>query len=196
MPEIAALIVAGGSGSRIGGGLPKQYRSLAGTPMLRRSVETFLACPAITSVRVVIGADQATAYENALAGLLLSPAVSGGETRQESVRRGLAALADIGPDYVLIHDAARPLVSRALIEAVTTGLTSGAEAVLPLLPIPDSLRRMEGGHVGSSLPREGVCRAWTVRQQRAFASRSGSANAFVQISVQLSDLLRSVRQPP
>src|SRR4051812_44574052 len=71
MSRTAALIVAGGSGSRVGG-LPKQYRPVAGVPMLRRSIETFLACPTITSVQVVIGGDHAASYERATAGLLLS----------------------------------------------------------------------------------------------------------------------------
>jgi 2-C-methyl-D-erythritol 4-phosphate cytidylyltransferase/2-C-methyl-D-erythritol 2,4-cyclodiphosphate synthase len=129
--------------------------------MLRRSVETFLACPTITSVQVVIGDDHATSYEQATTGLLLSDPVIGGGTRQESVRRGLNALSNDPPDFILIHDAARPLVSATLIEAVAAALKSGAEAVLPLLAVPDSLRRMQEGHVGSSLPREGVCRAQT-----------------------------------
>src|SRR3954453_20611217 len=158
MSRTATLIVAGGSGSRVGG-LPKQYRPVAGVPMLRRSIETFLACPTITSVQVVIGGGHAASYEQAIAGLLLSEAVIGGGTRQESVRRGLDALSNDPPDFILIHDAARPLVTATLIETVAAALKSGAEAVLPLLPVPDSLRRMQDGHVGSSLPREGICRA-------------------------------------
>ena len=161
MPRIWGLIVAGGSGSRAGAGLPKQYRPLAGVPMLRRAVDTFLACPSIGSVQVVIGAGHAAAYESAMTGLPLPPAAAGGETRQDSVRRGLAALEARKPAFVLIHDAARPLVSRALIEAVVTALQDGAKAVLPLLPIPDSLRRMDNGQVGLSLPREGVYRVQT-----------------------------------
>jgi 2-C-methyl-D-erythritol 4-phosphate cytidylyltransferase/2-C-methyl-D-erythritol 2,4-cyclodiphosphate synthase len=160
MSRTAALIVAGGSGSRVGG-LPKQYRPVAGVPMLRRSIETFLACPTITSAQVVIGGDHAASYARAIAGLLLSEAVIGGGTRQESVRRGLEALSNDPPDFILIHDAARPLVTATLIETVAAALKSGAEAVLPLLPVPDSLRRMQDGHVGSSLPREGICRAQT-----------------------------------
>jgi 2-C-methyl-D-erythritol 4-phosphate cytidylyltransferase/2-C-methyl-D-erythritol 2,4-cyclodiphosphate synthase len=161
MPRIAGLIVAGGSGSRVGAGLPKQYRPLAGVPMLRRAIDAFLAGLSISSVQVVIGADHTAAYENATAGLALLPVAAGGDTRQESVRRGLSALRALEPDFVLIHDAARPLVSRSLIETVIRGLQNGADAVLPLLPVPDSLRRMDHGQVGSSLPRGGVCRAQT-----------------------------------
>jgi 2-C-methyl-D-erythritol 4-phosphate cytidylyltransferase/2-C-methyl-D-erythritol 2,4-cyclodiphosphate synthase len=188
MSRIAALIVAGGSGSRLGDGLPKQYRPVAGVPMLRRSIETFLACPPITSVQVVIGADHLAAYDQATAGLLLPDAEIGGDTRQESVRTGLEALSDDPPDFILIHDAARPLVSTMLIEAVAAALRNGAQAVLPLLPIPDSLRRMQDGHVASSLPREGVCRAQTP-QGFAFAAirhaheRFAGSNATDDISL-------------
>jgi 2-C-methyl-D-erythritol 4-phosphate cytidylyltransferase/2-C-methyl-D-erythritol 2,4-cyclodiphosphate synthase len=161
MAKTAALIVAGGSGSRAGGGVPKQYRPLDDVPMLRRTVEGFLACPAISAVQVVIGQGHEEVYEKATTGLRLCPAVTGGDTRQESVRRGLAALVGLGPDFVLIHDAARPLVSPALIEAVVAALHYGVEAVLPLLPVPDSLRRIEENSVGSSLPRDGVCRVQT-----------------------------------
>jgi len=177
MSRTAALIVAGGSGSRVGDGLPKQYRPVAGVPMLRRSVETFLACPTIISVQVVIGVDHAASYEQAIAGLLLSDAVIGGDTRQESVRRGLDGLSNDPPDFILIHDAARPLVTATLIETVAAALKSGAEAVLPLLPVPDSLRRMQDGDVGPSLLREGVCRAQTP-QGFAFAAIRGAHERF------------------
>jgi 2-C-methyl-D-erythritol 4-phosphate cytidylyltransferase/2-C-methyl-D-erythritol 2,4-cyclodiphosphate synthase len=188
MSRTAALIVAGGSGSRVGDGLSKQYRPVAGVPMLRRSIETFLACPTVTSVQVVVGANHAAAYNRATAGLLLCDAAVGGDTRQESVRRGLEALSGDSPDFILIHDAARPLVSTMLIEAVAAALSSGAEAVLPLLPVPDSLRCMQDGHVGSSLPREGVCRAQTP-QGFAFAAirdaheRFAGSNATDDISL-------------
>ena len=161
MPNVAGLIVAGGSGSRAGGHLPKQYRPLVGVPMLRRSVESFLACAAVSTVQVVIGNGHEPEYRGATAGLCLRPVVTGGGTRQESVRRGLSALCEMQPDFVLIHDAARPLVSRPLIEAVVAGLQNGAQAVVPLLPVSDSLRRIDNGQVGSSLSRDGVCRVQT-----------------------------------
>jgi 2-C-methyl-D-erythritol 4-phosphate cytidylyltransferase / 2-C-methyl-D-erythritol 2,4-cyclodiphosphate synthase len=161
LPRIAALIVSGGSGTRAGGGVPKQYRRLAGIPVLRRSIDAFSACPQISQVQVVIGAGHEAEFERATAGAAIASPVRGGETRQESVRRGLAALADAAPDFVLIHDAARPLVSRRIIEAVIAKLESGAQAVVPLLPVPDSLRRVESDGVGPPVPRDGLCRAQT-----------------------------------
>src|SRR5262245_52846337 len=107
MSRIAVLIVAAGKGERAGLGMPKQYERLAGRPMLRRTVEAFHGYP----VQVVIGAGQQEMAAEVLAGLDMPSPVTGGATRQESVRLGLAALAELAPDYVLIHDAARPLVS-------------------------------------------------------------------------------------
>src|SRR3954471_7742842 len=104
MPRIAVLIVAAGKGERAGTSLPKQYERLGGRPLLRRTIEAFEGY----SVQVVIGAGQQKMAAAALAGQPLPPPVTGGATRQESVRRGLEALAPDAPEYVLIHDAARP----------------------------------------------------------------------------------------
>lgn len=144
-PPTLALIVAGGRGARAGDGLPKQYRSLAGIPVLRRTVQAFLHHPRISSVRVVIHPDDRDLYETATLGLELEPPVAGGATRQESVAAGLASLGD-GEAIVLIHDAARPLVSAALIDrcldAVAEQRAGGQPAAaVPALPVVDSLRR-------------------------------------------------------
>ena len=157
MPRIAILIVAAGKGERAGGRAPKQYASLLGQPMLRRSVEAFDACGV---VQVMIGPDQDGLYAAAATGLDLRPPVTGGATRQESVRLGLEALADIAPDYVLIHDAARPLVSRTLIDGVIAALEGGADAAVPLLPVADTLRKQENGR-WITVPRDGLLRAQT-----------------------------------
>jgi 2-C-methyl-D-erythritol 4-phosphate cytidylyltransferase/2-C-methyl-D-erythritol 2,4-cyclodiphosphate synthase len=161
MPATAVLIAAGGSSSRAGGGLPKQYRMLGGTAVLRRTVEAFLAHSVISALQVVVGAGQEAEYEAATAGLLVMPAARGGDTRQKSVRNGLRALARIRPDFVLIHDAARPLASRRLIDAVIAALENGAHAVLPMLPIADSLRRIDNDIVGRPVSRDGLCRVQT-----------------------------------
>lgn len=159
--SIAALIVAGGSGSRAGDGPPKQYRVLAGRPMLRRAVEVFRRHSGIPLVQVVIGAEHFEVYAAAAKGLDLMAPVSGGNSRQESVRLGLEALASQRPEHVLIHDAARPLVSASLIGRVVTALMDGAEAVVPLLPAIDSLKRQNANGSWASVSREGVHRAQT-----------------------------------
>ena len=157
MPRIATLIVAAGKGERAGGSLPKQYAFLVGEPMLRRSVKAF---DAHGVVQVMIGPGQEELYAAATAGLDLRPPATGGATRQESVRLGLEALAAIAPDYVLIHDAARPLVSRALIDGVIAALEAGADAAVPLLPVADTLRKQKNGK-WITVPRAGLLRAQT-----------------------------------
>lgn len=159
--SIAALIVAGGSGSRAGDGPPKQYRTLAGRPMLRRAVDVFRSHPDVTGVQVVIGTVQDGLYTAATDRLDLLPPVSGGITRQESVRLGLEALARHRPEHVLIHDAARPLVTPSLIARVARALRDGAEAVAPLLPAVDSLKRQDADGSWASVSRDGIHRAQT-----------------------------------
>ena len=156
MPRLAVLIVAAGKGERAATSLPKQYEALGGKPMLRRTVEAFAG----HLVRVVIGAGQDALAAQALAGLEIPPPITGGATRQESVRRGLDALAADAPDYVLIHDAARPLVSRQVIDAVVAALENGADAALPMVAASDTLRRRDG--TGWQLvPRDNLYRAQT-----------------------------------
>jgi 2-C-methyl-D-erythritol 4-phosphate cytidylyltransferase/2-C-methyl-D-erythritol 2,4-cyclodiphosphate synthase len=157
MARIAVLIVAAGKGERAGGSIPKQYAPLLGQPMLRRSVAAFAGRGII---QMMIGPDQETFCRDACAGLDLRPPVIGGATRQESVRRGLEALAADAPDFVLIHDAARPLVSRGLIDGVVAALEAGADAAVPLLPVADTLRKLEDGK-WITVPRDGLLRAQT-----------------------------------
>ena len=159
MAETVALIVAAGRGARAGDGIPKQFRPLAGKPVLRWVAEAFLRHRRIDAVQAVIHDDDRELYEVATAGLDLNPPVSGGATRSESVRRGLEALCGSAPRRVLIHDGARPLVSGALIERVTEALDT-ADAAAPLLPVTDTLRRRtETGY--EIVPRESLWRAQT-----------------------------------
>ena len=163
MPGIAVLIVAAGKGERAGLGLPKQYERLAGLPMLRRTVEAFHAPSSDKKwpVQVVIGSGQQDLAAAALAGLDLPAPVTGGATRQESVRLGLEALAKDAPDYVLIHDAARPLVPAKVILAVVQALQSGAAGALPMVAVSDTLRRQDGKGHWSLVSRENLYRAQT-----------------------------------
>ena len=148
-----ALIVAAGRGARLQGGVPKQYRLLGGRPMLAWSVDTFTH--AVDAVRVVINEDDKSRFDEAVK----VPSVQGGETRQESVRLGLETLAKEKPDRVLIHDAARAFVSPALIARVMKALDS-ADAVAPVLPVTDTLRR-QAGKKYEIVSRDNVVRAQT-----------------------------------
>jgi 2-C-methyl-D-erythritol 4-phosphate cytidylyltransferase/2-C-methyl-D-erythritol 2,4-cyclodiphosphate synthase len=157
MSRIAVLIVAAGKGERTGLGLPKQYERLAGRPMLRRTVEAFAGYP----VQVVIGAGQQELAAAALEGLDIPAPVIGGATRQESVRLGLEALATAAPEFVLIHDAARPLISSKVIGAVVAALEAGADGALPMLAVSDTLRRQDAAGRWALVPRENLYRAQT-----------------------------------
>jgi len=162
MPRIAVLIVAAGKGERAGTSLPKQYERLGGRPLLRRTVEAFTGY----SVQVVIGAGQQDMAAAALAGLALPAPVTGGATRQESVRRGLEALAQEAPakdapDFVLIHDAARPLISPGVIQAVIGALESGADGALPMVAASDTLRRKDADGRWTLVSRDNLYRAQT-----------------------------------
>jgi 2-C-methyl-D-erythritol 4-phosphate cytidylyltransferase/2-C-methyl-D-erythritol 2,4-cyclodiphosphate synthase len=152
-PSVAAVIVAAGRGFRAGGNLPKQYRELAGEPVIRSSLSLFAWHGQIGAVQAVIHPDDRSAYEAAAKGLRLLPPVPGGATRQASVRAGLQALSARAPDIVLIHDAARPfcsteLVSRAIVACGETG------AAIPALEVTDTIKRVDGdGHVAGTIDR-------------------------------------------
>ena len=139
-PETAVLIVAAGSGSRAGvSGIPKQYQLIGGKAVLARTLDLFLSHPAIDAVQVVVGEGQRDFYDSAAQkhSKLRAPVI-GGPTRQASVRLGLAALASDAPRRLLIHDAARPFASPALIDHVAAA-TIEAQAVVPVLPMSNTL---------------------------------------------------------
>jgi 2-C-methyl-D-erythritol 4-phosphate cytidylyltransferase/2-C-methyl-D-erythritol 2,4-cyclodiphosphate synthase len=160
MPGVAALIVAAGRGERAGSAVPKQYANLLGKPILRWTIEAFAHHPAISMVQVVIGAKDEALYSDATKGLTLLPPLAGGPSRQHSVMHGMEALAHRKPDYVLIQDAARPLVSAAMIDAVVAALKNGADGAVPLLAVADTLRKLENGK-WVTVPRDGLQRAQT-----------------------------------
>jgi 2-C-methyl-D-erythritol 4-phosphate cytidylyltransferase/2-C-methyl-D-erythritol 2,4-cyclodiphosphate synthase len=162
MPRTAALIVAAGRGVRAGRGVPKQYRAVGGRLLLSWVLDRFLGHPDIDAVCVVIHADDVSLYQAAVpAHASLLPPVFGGETRQESVLRGLEALADDPPDFVLIHDAVRIFVAGSLISEVVRSLGE-FEAALPATPVTDTLQQVDAdGFAFQTLPRAGLWQAET-----------------------------------
>lgn len=162
MARCAVLILAGGSGTRVGSDIPKQYLNLGGAPVIRRTVEVFLSHPAVSTVQVVIGTDDRERCANALDGLDLPTPVFGGASRQESGLRGLEALEAAKPDRVLIHDAARPFIDHAMIDRIIEALDS-VPAVLPAVPVADTLKRGTGSPpvVGTTVDRQDIWRAQT-----------------------------------
>ncbi len=140
---VAAVVVAAGRGERAGGDVPKQYRDIAGEPMIRPTLRAFLNHPQIDLVQPVIHSGDEGIYRTATAGLQkLSAPVAGGATRQGSVRAGLEALAPSAPELVLIHDAARPFVTGALIDrAIAAGKAAGA--AVPGIVIADTVKAID-----------------------------------------------------
>lgn len=143
----AAVIPAAGRGVRLGPGAPKALRTLNGTPMLIHAVRAMAASRHVSLVVVVAPPDGAGEVRSLLDAYALPErtdftVVPGGETRQESVRLGLDALPD-GYDIVLVHDAARPLVPVDTVDAVIEAVRDGAPAVVPALPLADTVKQVE-----------------------------------------------------
>ncbi|SOH93674.1 2-C-methyl-D-erythritol 2,4-cyclodiphosphate synthase [Monaibacterium marinum] len=153
----AALIVAAGRGTRMGGELPKQYATLAGAPILTHTIRAML--PHVDMLHVVIHPDDVTLYQAATVDFDLPPPVFGGETRAVSVRAGLMALADAAPDHVLIHDAARPFVDADIIAGVRAALQD-AQGACPCLSVVDALW-VGADTLDQARPRDGLLRAQT-----------------------------------
>jgi 2-C-methyl-D-erythritol 4-phosphate cytidylyltransferase/2-C-methyl-D-erythritol 2,4-cyclodiphosphate synthase len=152
--RVAAIVVAAGRGERAGGDMPKQYRPLLGEPVLRRALRLFAAHPAVEAIQPVIDFGHARDYQTAAAGLakLLAPA-PGGATRQRSVLAGLEAIEAAAPKIVLVHDAARPFASSALVDRALEAVESTGAAV-PVLPIADTIKRVDAaGRVTDTLDR-------------------------------------------
>ncbi len=173
--EIAVVIVAAGRGLRAGAPdqhLPKQYRQLAGASVLARTLDAFLAHPAIGRVQTVIGAQDADFFAESVRVLAdhakLLPPVIGGDTRQESVFAGLHALRHEPPEIVLVHDAARPFVSAALIDAAIDAARAHSAAI-PAIPVTDTIKEVDDAGRVTATPERARLRA--VQTPQAFDYR-------------------------
>ena len=172
----AAIVVAAGTGSRAAdsAGIAKQWRLLGGKPVLRWSVEALLAAGA-EDVAVVVSQDGHEAAGAALAGLTGWRSVTGGATRAESVRAGLASLTGPTDQIVLIHDAARPLLSAPVIRRLLTALDT-ADGALPALPVADTLKKTSGDAITGTVDRDGLWRAQTPQAFRRDRLEAAWAN--------------------
>lgn len=155
----AGVIVAAGQGLRAGQPLPKQFALWRGQPVVRHAAET-MAAAGISPIVVAIpaGADRIAA--TALLGVPGVRLVTGGVTRQDSVRLALEALVADAPGRVLIHDAARPVLPRTVLERLGRALDTG-DAAIPVLPVVDSLAHAHGSEMGAPAPRESLRRVQT-----------------------------------
>jgi 2-C-methyl-D-erythritol 4-phosphate cytidylyltransferase len=142
--SVAAIVVAAGSGERLGAGVPKSMVDLHGKPLFGWALAAFVSHPDIDSVIIVSPEAELSSIRMVAEGRAV--VVPGGRSRQESVRLGLAALPD-DVDLVLVHDAARPFVSAEVISSVLKALRDGADAVIPILPVSDTVKRVDADGV-------------------------------------------------
>jgi 2-C-methyl-D-erythritol 4-phosphate cytidylyltransferase/2-C-methyl-D-erythritol 2,4-cyclodiphosphate synthase len=163
MSTCTALIVAAGRGSRFGGPLPKQYALLAGRPVLRHTLEAYRSAPEINQLRVVIAPGDETHYAAAVEGLRLPEPVLGGVSRQQSVLNGLEALAEAPPEFVAVHDAARPFVRPVdIVACLEAASASGVDGAVLGVRLSDTLKRSDaGGAITETIARAGLWRAQT-----------------------------------
>src|ERR1700728_4800390 len=139
----AAILVAAGRGLRAGAGGPKQYREIGGRTVIYRAMEAFCRHPQVFAVQPVLNPDDAAIFNEAVSALRYEPPANGGATRQASVHAGLEALAGQKPDVVLIHDAARPFVTAALISrAIDAAARTGA--AVPAIAVADTIKLVDG----------------------------------------------------
>jgi 2-C-methyl-D-erythritol 4-phosphate cytidylyltransferase len=154
MGRTAAIVPAAGRGERLGLGTPKALRPIAGTPMLVHAVRALQAARCVDLVVVVAPEEFVTEVQGLMSQVDIElSVVSGGDTRQASVSRGLIMLpADI--DVVLVHDAARPLVPADVVTNVVSAVRAGHPAVIPALPVVDTIKRVnDTSHVTETVDR-------------------------------------------
>ncbi|HEY0700040.1 MAG TPA: 2-C-methyl-D-erythritol 4-phosphate cytidylyltransferase [Micromonospora sp.] len=144
--DVAVLVPAGGAGVRLGPGAPKALRPLAGEPLLVHAVRRVAAAPSVRTIVVAAPFAELAAVRQLLDPVAPVLVVAGGATRQDSVAAALAAVPE-GPDIGLVHDAARALVPPALVEAVAAAVRGGHDAVIPVLPVVDTIKEVGTGEV-------------------------------------------------
>jgi 2-C-methyl-D-erythritol 4-phosphate cytidylyltransferase/2-C-methyl-D-erythritol 2,4-cyclodiphosphate synthase len=169
MGMVAAVVVAAGRGQRAGGDVPKQYRKIAGTPVIRPTLSAFSSHPHIDLVQPVIHPDDEDLFRAASSGLknLLEP-VAGGATRQTSVHAGLQALQGRAPEIVLIHDAARPFLSSALISRAIEAART-CSAATPGVAVADTVKKIDQAAVVTETLDRSQLRMVQTPQAFAFA---------------------------
>ncbi|RLP92770.1 2-C-methyl-D-erythritol 4-phosphate cytidylyltransferase [Micromonospora sp. CV4] len=144
--DVAVLVPAAGAGVRLGPGRPKALRLLAGEPLLVHAVRRLAAAPSVHTIVVAAPAAEVTAVRELLAPVAPVTVVPGGAERQASVAAALAAV-PAGPTIILVHDAARALTPPELVESVAAAVRDGRDAVIPVLPVVDTIKEVGAGEV-------------------------------------------------
>lgn len=175
--ETVAVVPAAGSGERLGAGTPKAFVELAGQTMLERAVDGLLASGVIDRVVVAVPADRVESTTRLLAGR--ADVVAGGSERHESVELALTAAGD--PDFVVVHDAARPLTPADQIQRIVAALHDGMRAVIPVLPVTDTIKAVDANGAVLGTPERAGLRAVQTPQgfetellRRAYQRAGGS----------------------
>lgn len=171
MPRHFAIVPAAGSGSRFGSGTPKQYLSLSGRPLIHHTLAALVACPEIDRVWVVLAPDDSEwdRYDWSMLGSKLETLRCGGATRADSVSNGLRAAAMVAADddWVLVHDAARPCLSREMLGTLLDELADDPVGGILAVPVADTLKRADGEQrVAATEPRDGLWQAQTPQMFR------------------------------
>ena len=178
MSETVAVVPAAGAGARLGAGTPKAFVDLAGLTMLERAVDGLLASGVIDRVVVAVPAERVETTARLLDGR--ADVVAGGSERHESVRLALTAVGE--PDFVVVHDAARPLTPPEQIQRVVAALHDGLRAVIPVLPVVDTIKAVDANGAVLGTPERAGLRAVQTPQgfetdllRRAYQRAGGSA---------------------
>ena len=180
MSEFHALVPAAGFGARMGIELPKQYLDLAGQPMIWHAISTLCACPDIKTVFVVLapGDEYFARYDWSHCEGKLAPLYCGGATRAESVANGLLVSELDADDWVLVHDAARPCLTQALLNKMIAELRDDAVGGILAVPVADTLKRADAQQrIACTEPREGLWQAQTPQMFRAGLLAEGLARS-------------------
>ena len=171
--DVAVILLAAGSGDRLGGSRPKAFVGLAGETMLSHSLRSFEAHEAVDSIVLVVPEDWVGPAEVLVDDIGCDKVTSievGGSSRAASVRAGLEAVADRRATAVLVHDAARPRVPESMIDRVLAPISDGWDAVVPALAVTDTIKRIgENGAIVETLDRAKLCAAQTPQCCRASA---------------------------
>jgi 2-C-methyl-D-erythritol 4-phosphate cytidylyltransferase/2-C-methyl-D-erythritol 2,4-cyclodiphosphate synthase len=175
-PDFKGVVVAAGQSQRVGGSLPKQFRLLGGRSVLERSVRALSSHPAVGGVVVVLAPGEVDGPRGKAAAAYpgVERVVAGGATRSESVSRGAAA-ATAAP-FLLVHDAARPFASARLVDAVVEA-TRRHGAAVPVLPVPDTVKEVDGDRIAGTVSRASMRLAQTPQGARADWLRAALARA-------------------
>ncbi len=185
MPRFHALIPAAGSGRRMGHALPKQYLELQGRPLLWHTLQVFERYPEIASIHVVVAPDDTVWTRHDWSGChKLRLHRCGGETRAQSVLAGLRAMEAAEEDWVLVHDAARPCLTRTALNRLITTLRDDSVGGILAIPVADTLKRAgEGGRIATTVARTGLWGAQTPQMFR----RGMLMQALAQASAEVTD---------